>query len=127
MNQNEQTVSVNTSESPIMPQQERTKAKKAFSRFALSIILPLLGANIVITVLGAVLTNLNMNGAIDESFAQSSTINVLIGAIPLLVLGYPLIYILTKKAALTHSREKAVQSITWNHVFPDDPFGHVYR
>ena len=101
MNQNEQTLSVNTSvsepESPLTQQEDRKKAKKAFSRFALSIILPLLGANIVITILGAVLTNLTMEGVIDQSFAQSSTINVLIGAIPLLVLGYPLIYILTKK------------------------------
>ena len=101
MDQNEQTVSVNTSvsesEGSLTPQEERKKAKKAFSRFALSIILPLLGANIVITILGAVLTNLTMEGVIDQSFAQSSTINVLIGAIPLLVLGYPLIYILTKK------------------------------
>ena len=121
MNQNEQTLSVNTSvsepESPLTQQEDRKKAKKAFSRFALSIILPLLGANIVITILGAVLTNLTMEGVIDQSFAQSSTINVLIGAIPLLVLGYPLIYILTKK----------LQSITWNNVFSDNPFGHVYR
>ena len=54
MNQNEQTLSVNTSvsepESPLTQQEDRKKAKKAFSRFALSIILPLLGANIVISV-----------------------------------------------------------------------------
>ena len=81
MNQNEQTLSVNTSvsepESPLTQQEDRKKAKKAFSRFALSIILPLLGANIVITILGAVLTNLTMEGVIDQSFAQSSTINVI--------------------------------------------------
>ena len=68
-----------------------------------------------------------MEGVIDQSFAQSSTINVLIGAIPLLVLGYPLIYILTKKLPSSTPEKKPFKASHGIMFFSDNPFGHVYR
>lgn len=117
MKQNEQGATINTpddvTENSIDLQQERKKAKKAFSRFALSIILPLLGANIVITVLGAIFTNLNMNGAIDQGFAESTTLSILISALPMLVFCYPLIFLLTKKIPSHAPEKKTFKASQW--------------
>ncbi len=107
MIQNEKAVdiSADVSETTETVQDEKKKAKKAFSRFALSTILPLLGADIVITVLGAVFTNLSMNGAIDKSFAESAALNIIISALPMLIVCYPLIFLLTRKIP-SHAAEK---------------------
>ena len=91
MNQKEETIPVN---SPTPAQQE---AKKAFSRFALCIVLPFLAANIISLILGSVVSYMAQAGSLSESLASSTTFCIIISAAPILVLFYPVAYLLTKK------------------------------
>ena len=91
MAQKEQTFPVN---SPITAQQE---AKKAFSRFALCVIIPFLAATIINLILSAIVFYMAQAGSLSESLQSSTTFSLMISVVPLLVVFFPAVYLLTKK------------------------------
>lgn len=101
MDQNEKVMTADSSavlaEAEVSAKQEGLKAKKAFSRAALSIVLPLLGANAVYYILEAITWNLGMEGVIEQSLVESTNFQFLLSTVPLIVLAYPLFYVSLKK------------------------------
>lgn len=88
---------IGVSDNSLTLQQEKVKAKKAFSRIALVTLLILLGITAIASFMTGFLNALADEGAIDKSLLNSATFSLLYSALPAVLLGYPLIYLFTKK------------------------------
>ena len=73
------------------------KQKKAFSRFALCVIIPFLAATIINLILSAIVFYMAQAGSLSESLQSSTTFSLMISVVPLLVVFFPAVYLLTKK------------------------------
>lgn len=88
---------ITAAENQMTLQQERIKAKKAFSRFALSIILSFLCSTVITVILQSISNNMGKSGVLDQSLVDSTTFQLLLSVVPVLLVCYPMIYLLAKK------------------------------